>query len=276
MRGNEGQAAVETAIVMPMNVFLLLGLIQFGLIAQARVMAKFAAYRAVRVGAMQHADRDKMRTAALFTLAPVLSTTYQSYGKTSPVKGAEIIGDSSDGNKLAAKWSKLRTEDTEMQSSLQLHYVDVEVCGPLKNDLSGEDIQQLNNNLGDQNEVDFDDPRVATEDGEYAQSVKGFKKFMRTKLRIQVQLNYRMPIPFANWIISSAMLGSELPQVLRMDDRPNATQNKSIYRFYQVLSANQKGVYLVPINVSYAMRMQSNFDMNALPTQNNCAHYNPS
>ena len=58
---------------MPLFVFLLLGILQLGLITHARVLAKYAAYRAVRIGAMQHADRQAMEAAAILHLLPVMA-----------------------------------------------------------------------------------------------------------------------------------------------------------------------------------------------------------
>src|SRR5690348_11066929 len=67
-----GQVAVEAALTMPLFVFLLLGILQLGLTAQARVMAKYAAYRAARVGALNHADPEAIEAAAILHLMPVL------------------------------------------------------------------------------------------------------------------------------------------------------------------------------------------------------------
>src|ERR1700678_2228011 len=43
-----GQAAVESAIATPMTMFVVLGLIQIGMIQQARFFVDYAAYRGVK------------------------------------------------------------------------------------------------------------------------------------------------------------------------------------------------------------------------------------
>ena len=43
-----GQAAVESALVMPLAVFLILGTLQLFMLLQGRIMAEYAAWRAVR------------------------------------------------------------------------------------------------------------------------------------------------------------------------------------------------------------------------------------
>ena len=66
-----GQAAVETAIVMPLFVFIILGLLQLGLMHQAHLMAKYASYKAVRAGSLNRGDKEVMRRAALAVLLPL-------------------------------------------------------------------------------------------------------------------------------------------------------------------------------------------------------------
>src|SRR5688572_13227446 len=72
-RGPRGQAAVETAIVMPLFVFTLLGLLQLGLLHQARLLTKYAAYKAVRSGSINRAKVDVMENAAIAVMLPMLS-----------------------------------------------------------------------------------------------------------------------------------------------------------------------------------------------------------
>ena len=52
-RRESGQAAVETALTMPLLIFLVLGTTQLFRLLQARILAQVAAYRAVRAGSLQ-------------------------------------------------------------------------------------------------------------------------------------------------------------------------------------------------------------------------------
>jgi hypothetical protein len=63
---------VETAIVMPLFVFLILGIIQLSLMHQARSMTKYAAFRAVRAGSMENASPKAMERAAWDVLEPLV------------------------------------------------------------------------------------------------------------------------------------------------------------------------------------------------------------
>ena len=71
---SRGQAAVETALVMPLLVFLLLGTLQLFLVLQARVLAEYAVFRATRSGSVGYGSCTRMRQAALLALLPSYET----------------------------------------------------------------------------------------------------------------------------------------------------------------------------------------------------------
>jgi hypothetical protein len=246
---------------MPLNMFLILGIIQYGLICQARILAKYAAYRAVRVGVMNNADPSKMRDAALLAMLPVL-----------PRPTNDVLSPSATASAVITKY----TEALIRNSIAVLRPVDVVICGPLKADLSGASQSDLTG-VGSGDQVDFDDPRVSTENGGDVSQPSGFTQYMRTKLRVQVQVMYRLIIPFANFMISRAYLGLALPDVTRMQGDPATPDfrpgNASLAA--QLITASESGTYIAPINVSYAMRMQSDFytKLFPLPDKNLCVHY---
>lgn len=69
-----GQAAVESALTLPLIVFLFLGTLQLGLLQQARILAQYAVFQATRVGATHQGACEPMSHAALLSLVPALST----------------------------------------------------------------------------------------------------------------------------------------------------------------------------------------------------------
>lgn len=73
--GARGQALLETVIVMPVLVFLILGAVQLVLIAHARVMTEYAAFCAARAGIVHNGDWNVMRNAALIAALPIYERT---------------------------------------------------------------------------------------------------------------------------------------------------------------------------------------------------------
>jgi len=70
-----GQAAVESALTLPLVVFLVLGTLQLFMMLQARILAQVAVYRAVRAGSINHGDCLPMMHAAMVTMLPTVART---------------------------------------------------------------------------------------------------------------------------------------------------------------------------------------------------------
>jgi hypothetical protein len=71
--GQSGQALVESALTLPLQVFVILGVLQLFLMLQGRLMAEYAVFRAVRAGSVNHGDCTPMTHAAIAALLPVLT-----------------------------------------------------------------------------------------------------------------------------------------------------------------------------------------------------------
>lgn len=248
-RGQSGQAAVESAIVLPLFVFLILGILQLGLMHQARLLTKYAAYKAVRAGSLHSAKMEKMERAALAVLLPLLSARAPGKG------GIEYVRPVGSATEFQTKWNEVLGNQL---SGTSLKYVDVTICGPTKQDIPGSGP-----------EFDFDTPDNATP-GNWQQS-------QRTKLRVQVTFNYRMIIPFADWVIYQAARGREIPAVLRMRNKegnfgPKRELGGKKTGESPYTEAAGKGIYVMPIRATYTMRMQSNFFLSRaeLPERNEC------
>lgn len=65
-----GQAAVETAITLPMMIFTVLGLLQMTVAYQARMTTELAVFNAVRAGSLYRGQCAAMRQAAFTALIP--------------------------------------------------------------------------------------------------------------------------------------------------------------------------------------------------------------
>ncbi|WP_047862913.1 TadE/TadG family type IV pilus assembly protein [Archangium gephyra] len=235
-----GQAAVESAIVLPLFVFLILGTLQLGLMHQARLITKYAAYKAVRAGSLNNAQKSVMERAALAVLLPIISRD---------AGGGEFIKTINSASDFTSKWNWPGVKSNAMADASSIPYVEITTCGPSTEEVKG-------------TEIDFDDPRFAAS--------MGWKESHRTKLRIQVTFNYRMPIPFANWVIHASAFNRDIPLLMRMGEKstkatPNFGPQQAKY-----ISAAKKGKYVLPIRAAYTMRMQSNVFVKELPSSNQC------
>jgi hypothetical protein len=65
-----GQAAVETAITLPMLVFTLLGILQMTMTYHARILNEYAAFKAARAASVFRGDCKRIKQAALMALIP--------------------------------------------------------------------------------------------------------------------------------------------------------------------------------------------------------------
>jgi hypothetical protein len=73
--GQSGQAAVESAIVLPLMVFLLLGVLQLSVAYQARLLNEYASFKVARAASVYRLDCGRMTRAGLMALIPSMSRT---------------------------------------------------------------------------------------------------------------------------------------------------------------------------------------------------------
>ncbi len=236
---------------MPLFVFLILGLLQLALLHQARVLTKYAAYKAVRVGSIHNAKKSAMKRAALAILLPMT-------GKRTNMGGGQGMYYKATAGSFAGSWAMAK-QNVDNDDAIRLH-----VCDPTGN-ITG----------------DFDDP-----DGQMGPG-GGWSDQNRGRLAIQITNNQEMVIPFANAVIFYILVAqekAELYKVLRMrpegDKRHKdwlSTRNaangesRTIKKFEGLAAA---GTYIIPMRAGWSMRMQSNYlTTNAdfkLPQQNFC------
>ena len=231
-----GQAAVETALVMPLFVFLVLGTLQLALLHQARLMTKYAAYKAARAGALSSAGWNQMDLAALAVLMPMAS---------SGEAGVERVFRADSPRQWSKSWERIK----DNRQHLPIPYVVVQVCNPTLAQVTAAGIDA---NKG----VDFDDPRVLG---------SGWSEYNLTRLHVQVTFFYPMPIPFANavlWQMARGVEREESVRLLRMTPGKvrDAISLNGTLRTIEKLPIQDRAdahEYVIPIRASWGMRMQS-------------------
>lgn len=175
---DSGQAAVETAITMPLALFLVLGITQLFMLLQGRLFAEHAAYMAARVGSVQRGNCEAMRHAAVMALLPSF-TTFLGKGTSG----------SSNGEKLANAFRTHADGLYHGDSPSDLDYPHTRAIVWLYR-LSPR-YADINNPSADV-ESDFDSPdtNAGQRDRYYT-------------LRVRAVYWYPLRIPFANWVMAA-------------------------------------------------------------------------
>jgi hypothetical protein len=178
---SSGQATVEAAIILPLMIFLLLGIIQITMMHQSRLMVEYAAYNACRTGIVWNMDKDRMTRAALISLMPTFSATDTLAGTTDPYLGRRPG--------IVETWAKMRvlTAGSAFLSKVfpdlggqggGLDFIKVTVLNPKRSDFSG------------QPELHFDDFLVGDNHSARNQTLR-----RATLLSVRVRYLYWMRIP---------------------------------------------------------------------------------
>ena len=97
---SSGQAAVETALTLPLTLFVVLGTLQLFMLLQAKVLAQYAIYQAARIGSVSNGRCDIMLHAAIFSFTPAIRA----------VTGPTVAG-ASPGEKVANVFGQFRNND---------------------------------------------------------------------------------------------------------------------------------------------------------------------
>lgn len=200
-----GQAAVESAIVMPLMVFLCLGIIQLTMIQHAKLMTEYAAYQAARAGIVWNGNNERMHDAAIVALLPTM-------GRTDRL------------DRVAETWVKHQLYDTALaqlswgvgpdlksiNGSNLLGFIRVDTVNPAWFSPI-DNIWKLRDGAN-WKELDFDGPDAYPEvPGLEARIAKFFnlplpdntEEVYRKASVLQIRLRYwyEMRVPFANWVI---------------------------------------------------------------------------
>jgi hypothetical protein len=170
-RAIRGQAALESALTLPLVTFLFLGTLQMLLALQGRAMAEYAASRVVRVGSTNHADCSRMMDAAVLALIP----SFSSFAKA----GADPAANLAAAFLAHGRNNGYRYDDPYTKGGGKLRFVSEIVW--LR--------RWFSKPITPGGELNFDQPGPPQ------------------RMRVQVVYWFPMKIPFANWVISKMVLG---------------------------------------------------------------------
>ena len=222
-RRRSGHSAVETALIMPMTVFIILGILQLGLMMHARYAAQYAAWSAARAASVHDGDCRAALTGALLAVAPAVGRTYNA---------TDFLA---VWNQAGTDVSPFRPARVALKDNL---YGGVAQLPVITAKMVASDPATPNFNNGE--DADFD--RVG-------------QPIMVTW---EVIFNYELRIPFANavihesWTLANYFAKNSL--VLPQDRADHARGDLAPY----VISARQDRRYVIKIPATATMRMMSN------------------
>ncbi|HEY3356970.1 MAG TPA: TadE family protein [Polyangia bacterium] len=289
-----GQALVEAAIVMPLMVFIILGVIQLVMMQHARIMTEYAAFNACRAGIVWNADPGVMQSAAIISLMPTYQGMFDESDLGNPMgmvrkivqraliyqvhrrlpeaidllrSGTDQIVDAlGGGSQIEQARDKLLDAIEGAADKALINSINGALGGSPDDMVAIQIVEPKRSNFGLRgSEIDFDDPH----------------EFEHSRLSIKVRYLYMMRVPFANWTIHQAWLAGEAGQQLYgavwNAQYGAAGRGETGFRTVQSVPklatapfhANRKvlqmvaklgdaGIYMVPLYSTYTMRMQSN------------------
>jgi hypothetical protein len=269
--GESGQALIESALVLPLNVVLLLGTVQLAVLQQARILTEYAAYSAARTGIVWSVNNERMRDAALVALLP-------TFGSTGTFEALERT------------WQRARREDAWMhdlmvaagtpgtaplRSAGLLGRVRVDVVSPRLD--------------GSWEELDFDAADTFSDGPEL---VSGRRRFMdpnapdpaahrreSSVLAIRLRYWFELEVPFASWFVFHAWHAAQSSEWISgpVESTPAKAPDKGLegsgpgwplatreeLRTVWSVAAGESTPggahrFFVPVIAESAMRMQSN------------------
>ncbi|QSQ25042.1 pilus assembly protein [Pyxidicoccus parkwayensis] len=224
-RAQSGQAAVEAAMIMPLSVFMALGIIQLTMMQHAKLMTEYAAYQAARAGIVWNGNNERMHDAAIVALLPTMGATNDigNLAKTFALHTAY------DHAMRALNFGGGRVPRTVNGSNLfgmirvdtisPAYFTPIDTLWKLRSgynwkelDFDGADsfpeVPSLENNI----RKFFNLPEPDDTELVYRKS---------TRLTIRLRYWYQLRVPFANWIIFYSWFASNAGVALKgAIDRP--------------------------------------------------------
>lgn len=238
-----GQAAIEGALTVPLLVFLALGTLQLFLLLQARFLAEYAVFLAVRAGSLNHGDCKAMTHAAVLSVLPAIERT------NDPTAVVEAFKKHANN-----RYQNLRKEIGASAASAHVGQI-VELWRDVYFDQTRE-IFLSTDSLPDPEDEKFDQPN----------------HLMRLETRMIFW--YRMKIPFADWVLGRMFLAhyrlteydfaNPLSPIEGHAGWPDSGGLKFIGEPWpggpldaSMLAFANQGHFLFPLRVTWSMRMMT-------------------
>lgn len=291
-----GQALVESAIVIPLMTFIILGMVQLAMIQHARLMTEYAAFNAARAGIVWNADQFIMENAAIVSLLPTFegliseatagnvtrmvmqviqrALIYQAHRRIEDAANLIRRGTDAIISLLPTSIGGSATSFRDAVLNAAANYADTGIRG-LINGIFGANDKIVSVEIVSPKMSDFGGALGAKEiDFDAVRTEGGWRD--ATRLTIRLTYLYTLRVPFANRIIHTAYIAGQVGQELYGAIwNPQTDPNANIFadaprvnlsggsgltqRLWQASQGDDSGaVFMIPLRANYSMRMQSN------------------
>ncbi len=224
-----GQSAVETALILPLTLFSILGVIQLSLMMHARYAAQHAAFSAARSASVHNGNCKSAVTAALLAVAPMVGRTKDaaSFLKVWSTPGGQNFTVKGRPSLVANRYPGIANIPI-----VELRMSDWFV---------GQSRRDPPFNLGDDSDFDvLDQPIMIT---------------------YEATFNFELRIPFANAVVHESWAGANyfggINSLMTARERANIPQLPARWMKYYI-AARQDKRYIIPIPATATTRMMSN------------------
>ncbi len=238
LRGESGQVAVEAALIMPLMVFMTLGIIQLTMIQHAKIMTEYAAFQAARAGIVWNGNNERMHDAAIVALLPTYGRATDSMDKVAIAWGLHQLYDEAMRG-LAWGATEVRPPASFNGSNL-FGMVRVDTINPAYF-TPIDTIWKLRPQANWQ-ELDFDGADSFPEIPSLENHIRKFFNLPEpdeaetvyrksTRLTIRLRYWYEMRVPFANWVIFTSWYAANARVALSgAIDRPTLAKSNMLNR----------------------------------------------
>jgi hypothetical protein len=230
-----GQVAVEAALIMPLMVFMTLGIVQLTMIQHAKLMTEYAAYQAARAGSVWNGNNERMHDAAIVALLPTMGRT-DSLATLATTWGMHQLYDEAL-RRLAWGASGVQPPASFNGSNL-FGMIRVDTINPAYF-TPIDSIWKLREGHN-WKELDFDGAASYPEVPALEDNVRKFFNLPEpddaqtvyrkaTRLTIRLRYWYELRVPFANWVIFTAWYASNARVALSgAIDRPTLAKSNML------------------------------------------------
>jgi len=207
---SNGQAMTEFFIVLPVMLLLVLGILQFALIYQAKITLNYAAFEAARAGSLNNGNRDAMNLAFASSMAPLYTSSYYTFTddkcdnkftalKTNNLGGKRVMGTNLDAV-TKANANNFDPDDVicarrKVQQQIKDGEVNITVVNPSNNSFSDYGVKI-------DGKVTIPNDNLMYRNASISNSSNSLQTIQDANLlKVHVGYCYELVVPFVNTII---------------------------------------------------------------------------